>query len=339
MPLLRADDLWKSFPGRRTTWRTDSEPIQAVRGVSLSVSAGETLAIVGETGSGKTTLGRLLLRLITPDRGQISFDGTELSSLSSRDLRLLRREMQMIFQNPFSALDPRLRVGDQVSEPLLVHRLVTDKSRRRQRALELFERVGLEAAHMNRLPRELSGGQLQRVGIARALATTPRLLVCDEPVAALDMSSRAHIMNLLNQLQDEHGLAYVFITHDLSVLGASADKVAVMFEGTIVEFGSAHQILSEPRHPYTQMLLRSVPKLDPSERSILGAARIETPAPDPEVPVKSRSRVEGCPFAKRCPLVVEQCKTERPVLRITNGAAVACHLAHETNREIPSRAR
>jgi peptide/nickel transport system ATP-binding protein/oligopeptide transport system ATP-binding protein len=260
MSLLEASGLVKSYARRRNLFGRPRDQVQAVQGVSFSLAPGETLALVGESGAGKSTVGRLVLRLVEPDGGRLVFDGTDMLGLDRDALRRLRRGMQMIFQDPYSSLDPRITVGESIGEPLLVH-FGTARRERRERAVALLRRVGMSAGDADRLPGELSGGQLQRVAIARALTLNPRLIVCDEPVAALDVSIRAQVINLMKDLQEEFGVAYLFITHDLGLVEAIADRVAVMQQGRLVEEGTTAALFAAPREPYTRTLLAAVPRI------------------------------------------------------------------------------
>lgn len=260
MSLLQVEGLAKSYPRRHDFLGRVTDRVEAVSDVSLALGRGETLAIVGESGAGKSTVGRLILRLIEPDDGTILLDGVDLRALSSSELRAYRRHMQMIFQDPFSSLDPRMRIGDAVAEPMRLH-LTLHEDEREERARSLLRRVGLDESYAQRLPAGLSGGQLQRVVIARALALSPKIIVCDEPVAALDMSVRAQVLNLMAELQEEFGMSYLFISHDLSIVRAIADRVAVMSKGRIVETGETEQIFAAPSDRYTTELIRSIPKM------------------------------------------------------------------------------
>jgi len=270
-PVLEAVDLNKTYLKNRS-WlsrrRGGNEPVYAVKGVSFDLRPGETLAVVGESGAGKSSVGRLVLGLSRPDSGTVTFDGTDLSTVGARHLRALRPGMQMIFQDPYSSLDPRMTVGSSVVEPLIVH---SDLSRRDReaRAVRLLHRVGLGSGHLEKYPWEMSGGQLQRAAIARALTTDPKLIVCDEPVAALDLSIRAQVLRLLRDLQRETGVAYLFISHDLSLVRLIADRVAVMNAGEIVEQGTVEEIFQNPRQEYTKTLLRAIPSFDPRKRHLL----------------------------------------------------------------------
>jgi len=309
-PLLRAERLVKHFRGG----------IQAVDGVSFEVHSGETFALVGESGCGKSTTGRLVLRLLEPTSGQVWFDGRELSGLGERELRSLRREMQVIFQDPYSSLNPRMTVGAMLAEPLALHGL--HRGRAKQRVNELLGLVGLAPEHANRYPHEFSGGQRQRIGIARALAVEPRLIVCDEPVSALDVSVQAQVINLLQELQRRLGLAYVFIAHDLAVVRHIATRVAVMYLGKIVELADTRALFSEPRHPYSRALLASVPVPDP------GARRPSRSLLQGDVP-SAYAPPAGCRFHTRCPHARERCRAEEPLLVEAKGHATACHFWSE----------
>ncbi|MFC8513475.1 ABC transporter ATP-binding protein [Streptomyces sp. NPDC057257] len=318
--LLRATDVTKHYPLRADGFSRHRRTLRAVDGVSLEVRAGETLGIVGESGCGKSTLGRCLVRLTELTGGRVEFDGQDISGLSTRRLRPVRPGMQLVFQDPQASLNPRRRAGDIVAEPLLVHRY-GDAAAVRRRVAELFDVVGLSAAHLDRYPHEFSGGQRQRIGIARALATGPKLIVADEPVSALDVSIQAQVLNLFADLQDEFALTYVFIAHDLGVVRHVSDRIAVMYLGEIVELAGTEELYEAPAHPYTQALLSAVPEIDdgsdasPRERIVLTG---EVPSPV--------DRPTGCPFRTRCPYAREQCALERPRLAPTaSGRSVACH--------------
>jgi oligopeptide transport system ATP-binding protein len=293
--------------------------VRAVDGVSLDVEPGETVGLVGESGCGKSTLGRAAIRLITPTDGEIRFDGQEITRLSSNELRPLRRQFQMIFQDPYGSLNPRMTVENIIGEALDIHALAADAGARQRRVSELLSDVGLDASHANRYPHEFSGGQRQRIGIARALAVEPRLIVCDEPVSALDVSVQAQIVNLLRDLQTQRGLAYLFIAHDLAVVEHISRRVFVMYLGRVVESGESHEICRSPKHPYTQALLSAVPVVDPAARR----ARIVLTGDVPS-PIHPPS---GCPFHPRCPIAQARCRTDVPALReVGNGHQVSCHL-------------
>jgi oligopeptide transport system ATP-binding protein len=296
--------------------------LKAVSEVDLDVKAGETVGLVGESGCGKSTLGRTLLRLYEPTHGSITFDGTDITHLSQRAMRPMRKKMQMIFQDPYASLNPRMTIGATLAEPLDIHELVKTKQAREVRVLELLGKVGLRPEAAKRYPHEFSGGQRQRVGIARALAVNPRFIVCDEPTSALDVSIKAQIVNLLSDLQKQEDLTYLFISHDLRIVQHVSDRVAVMYLGRIVELAEADTLYREPKHPYTQALLSAVPSVDAKakrERIIL-----QGDVPSPMDPPK------GCPFHPRCPVKdkVPACFTELPPLTIKkNGSRAACHVA------------
>ena len=310
--LMRAEHLTKEFPVRRGL-------VHAVSDVSFSIEKGETLCVVGESGCGKSTLGRLLLRLIEPTSGKVFFDGQELTSLKREALRDARRGMQMIFQDPYASLDPRMSVGQIIMEPLVTHGVGGDRHEREQIAYGLLQTVGLSTEAFYRYPHQFSGGQRQRIGIARALALRPRMIVCDEPVSALDVSIQAQILNLLNSLQAEFDLTYLFISHDLSVVRYIGTRVCVMFLGKLCEIGDTASIYESPAHPYTKFLLESVPLPDPTKRDrpreIL-TGEVGSPVNPPS----------GCRFHPRCPYATARCRTEEPLLRdIGNGRMAACH--------------
>ncbi|WP_405654373.1 ABC transporter ATP-binding protein [Streptomyces sp. NBC_00019] len=311
--LLRAKDVTKHYPlGRKV--------LRAVDGVSLEVRTGETLGVVGESGCGKSTLGRCLVRLTELTGGRVEFDGQDISGLSARRLRPVRPGMQLVFQDPQASLNPRRRAGDIVAEPLLVHRY-GDAAAVRRRVAELFDIVGLAGAHLDRYPHEFSGGQRQRIGIARALATDPKLIVADEPVSALDVSIQAQVLNLFADLQEEFALTYVFIAHDLGVVRHVSDRIAVMYLGEIVELAGTEELYESPAHPYTQALLSAVPDIDdgtdaPVRERIVLTGEVPNPVDKPT----------GCPFRTRCPYARERCAEERPRLTATpSGRLAACH--------------
>jgi len=319
--LLRVGGLKKHFAvTRRHGFRTVREVVRAVDGIDLTVRVGETVGLVGESGCGKSTAGRAILRLLQPTAGRVEFEGVDLRALSGRALRELRRDMGIVFQDPMSALNPRMMVGDIVAEPLRAHGLAQSRREGLERARRLLEQVGLHPDFVERYPHEFSGGQRQRIGIARAIATDPKLLILDEPISALDISVRAQILNLLEDVQEQRGLAYLFIAHDLSVVRHICDRVAVMYLGVIVEEAPADRLFNAPKHPYTRALLASVPVPDPTHR--IARAPLEGDVPTP-VAIPS-----GCRFRTRCPLAQERCARETPTLRLlASDHHVACHFA------------
>ena len=317
--LLSVENLHKAFKVSAKRPGAPKLRLKAVDGVSFEIEAGETLGLVGESGCGKSTVGKLLLRLIEPDDGIIRFADKSVTGMPKRELTALRRDMQMIFQDPFSSLNPRMRVGEIIGEPLVVHDLVNGKDPRNQ-VLTLMDKVGLSAEHYDRYPHEFSGGQRQRIGIARTLAVQPRLVVADEPVSALDLSIQAQIVNLLKDLQEEFGLTYLFISHDLGVIEHVCDRVAVMYLGRIVEIASAEDLYDRPRHPYTEALMNAVPVPDPNRHRQKQVLSGEIPSPiDPPT---------GCHFHPRCPYAKDICQKEYPVLsEQLPGHKAACHFS------------
>ena len=307
--------LWHAISRRPAT-------VQAVTEIDLEIRRGETLGLVGESGCGKSTLGRTILRLLEPSAGRILFGTTELTAMSQRALRPLRRQMQMIFQDPYASLNPRMTVGTAIAEPLVIHGLAGSARERAERVAELLAKVGLRADAARRYPHEFSGGQRQRVGIARALACRPQFIVCDEPISALDVSIQAQIVNLLEDLQAAEQLTYLFISHDLKIVQHSCDRVAVMYLGRIVELAEARTLYRTPKHPYTQALLSAVPRIDPKARK--GRVLLAGDVPSPIDPPR------GCAFHPRCPVKDKPaaCFSELPRLRVLqNGAQAACHVA------------
>ena len=335
-PLLSVRDLRKHFPLTKGLLRLSSGAVKAVDGVSLDVNAGETLGLVGESGCGKTTTGRLLTRLIEPSSGSIVFDGQEIGHLSQRRLRPLRKDMQMIFQDPFSSLNPRHTVGTIVGAPFRIQH-IDPPGGRKKAVQELLELVGLNPEHYNRYPHEFSGGQRQRIGIARTLALRPKMIIADEPVSALDVSIQAQVVNLLEDLQDELGLTYVVIAHDLSVVRHIADRVAVMYLGKIVEMADRDTLYSRPRHPYTISLLSAVPVPDPRRREASARERVLL-AGDVPSPINPPS---GCHFRTRCWKAQEICALEEPPLVTKPGEpadhVIACHFPVADDEQVAGR--
>jgi peptide/nickel transport system ATP-binding protein/oligopeptide transport system ATP-binding protein len=319
--LLQIEDLFRHFTVQRTLFGRPLAAVKAVDGVSFSIEAGDTFALVGESGCGKSTLGRLILRLIEPQAGRIHFEGRDVTALKDGELRSFRRNAQLIFQDPYASLNPRRTVEQILLEPLYLHDVVP-APRRRGRVAELLRLVGLSAAAAQRYPHEFSGGQRQRIAIARALAVEPKLIICDEPVSALDVSIRSQVLNLLRELQQRLGLTYIFISHDLAVVKHIANKVAVMNLGQIVELAPARDLFAAPRHPYSRALLSAIPVTNPQvrrERIILRGELPSALAPPP-----------GCRFHTRCPFVIERCRIEEPRLALDiGGHAAACHRVGE----------
>jgi oligopeptide/dipeptide ABC transporter ATP-binding protein len=318
--VLRLDGVVKHYPAGRS--RLDRRAVHAVDGVTLSLQRGETLGLVGESGCGKSSLARCATRLVELTSGTVNFEGRDITRASQRELRPVRRRLQMIFQDPSGSLNSRRRVGSLIADPLAIHR-VGDRSSRRRRAQELMALVGLNPEHYNRFPGEFSGGQRQRIGVARALATEPSVLVCDEPVSALDVSVQAQVINLMRELQERLGLTYLFIAHDLAVVEHMSDRIAVMYLGKVVEVGPGEEVTSRPRHPYTQALLAAVPVPDPDLEDRRARTVVQGEPPSPVAPPP------GCRFASRCPYAEERCGVEEPVLRSVLGDGpvhqVACH--------------
>lgn len=325
-PILEVDGLVKHFPVTQgVVFKREVGRVKAVDGVDLRLARGETLGVVGESGCGKTTLARLLLAAERPTAGTVRFDGRDIFALPAGELRALRRRIQMVLQDPYSSLNPRMTVGDIVGEPFAIHPDAAPKGDRRGKVRELLELVGLDPDHVSRYPHQFSGGQRQRVGIARALALRPEVVVCDEPVSALDVSVRAQVMNLLAELQRELGLAYVFIAHDLAAVRHISDRVAVMYLGKVVEIGDEDQIYEHPTHPYTQALLSAVPVPDPDAPGWSGQIVLEGDPPSPLDPPS------GCRFRTRCWKVQDRCAEQVPELIPRDGSEhpSACHFASE----------
>ena len=314
--LLQVVGLEKHYPIQRGIWQRRVGTVRAVDGVSFELEQGETLGLVGESGCGKTTLARTIVRLTTPTAGHVLFDGMDVHGLDGQPLRKLHSKMQMIFQDPYSSLDPRMKIAASIGEPLAEHTSAS-RTERQERIRELMEIVGLDPSFSDRYPHEFSGGQRQRIGIARALALNPNLIVCDEPISALDVSIQAQIVNLLKDIQERFGLSYLFISHDLGMVRHLCDRVAVMYLGKFAEIGPGQDLFGKPRHPYTKALLASLPRPNQERaRKVLGD-EIPSPAEPPD----------GCPFHTRCPDVEPQCRNETPALRsVGETHQAACHL-------------
>ena len=332
MALVEVQELYKYFPIHAGLASRHVADVKAVDGVSFSIEGGETLGLVGESGSGKTTIGRLLLRLLPVTKGEIRFDGKDVLKMNGGDLRRLRRAVQIIFQDPFASLNPRMTVGDAIAEPLRIHGIVKGKAVE-ERVMDLLRRVGLRTYHANRYPHEFSGGQRQRVGIARALAVDPKFIVCDEPVSALDVSIQAQVINLLEDLQQQFGLTYLFIAHDLSVVRHISTRVAVMYVGKLVETADRDALYLNPLHPYTQALLSAIPIPDPAlekrRKRIVLVGDIPSPVNPPS----------GCRFHTRCPIAFEPCATlEPPFKEYAPGHFAACHWVEQHGGQAPNLA-
>ena len=330
MSLVEVRDLQKYFPIHAGLLSRHVADVKAVDGVSFDIAAGETLGLVGESGSGKTTIGRMLLHLLPATGGSIRYNGAEITTMRSNDIRRLRRQIQIIFQDPYASLNPRMTIGEIIGEPLRIHGIATGKAAQ-ERIQELLRLVGLRPYSANRYPHEFSGGQRQRIGIARALAVDPKFIVCDEPVSALDVSIQAQVINLLEDLQQQLGLTYLFIAHDLSVVRHISTRVAVMYVGKIVELSSRDDLYERPLHPYTQALLSAIPIPDPSaerrRKRIVLTGDIPSPVDPPS----------GCRFHTRCPLAFERCRVEDPAFTDYGGGHfTACHWVEEHNGAAPS---
>jgi peptide/nickel transport system ATP-binding protein len=325
-PVLEVENLVKHFVATRSAFGRPLTTVKAVDGISFALKSGETLAIVGESGCGKSTVGRLVMRLIPATAGRILLDGEDVTTLDDRKFRPYRRKIQLIFQDPFASLNPRMTVGEILAEPLMLHGIVP-AGERRSRVAELLRLVGLQSHQSARYPHEFSGGQRQRIVIARALAVEPRIIVCDEAVSALDVSIRAQILNLLKDLQARLGLAYIFISHDLGVVKHIADRIAVMYLGRIVETGPSDEVFADPRHPYTRALLSAIPVASPAARRERRILEVDVPSPIHPPP--------GCHLHPRCPYAADPCRRDRPMLEdVGTGHASACHFW----RELPSAA-
>jgi oligopeptide/dipeptide ABC transporter ATP-binding protein len=316
-PLLKVKGLKKYFPITRG-WRKEKVFVRAVDGIDLSIDRGETLGLVGESGCGKTTVGRLILKLIEPTEGELLFEGKNLAHMDKKEIHPMRRAFQIIFQDPFASLNPRMTVSEIVGRPMEIHGLV-ERSQRDERVYQLLDSVGLMREHLSRYPHEFSGGQRQRIGIARALATQPRLIVADEPTSALDVSVQAQILNLMKQLQREFGLTYLFISHNIGVIRHISDRVAVMYLGKVVEMAEKRALFQSPAHPYTKALLSAVPSLDPRRKR--DEVILEGDVPSPINPPS------GCRFHTRCRYTLPKCFEEEPFFhQVEDGRWVACHL-------------
>ena len=323
-PLLSVQHLCKEFPVESGVFgkRFSKRAVHAVNDVSFDIYAGETFGLVGESGCGKSTTGRCIMHLTRPTSGTVLFEGKDVSKMSKKELKEMRRNMQFIFQDPYASLNPRMTIGEIVSEPLVIHNVMPDAKEREEYVRGLLDVVGLNPEHINRYPHEFSGGQRQRVGIARAFALKPKLIICDEPVSALDVSIQVQVLNLLNDLQKEYGTAYLFIAHDLSVVQHISDNIGVMYLGNMMEYADWKDLYDRPHHPYTQSLLSAVPVPDPD---IQATRKRIVLAGDPPSPIDAPS---GCCFHTRCPMACEKCSQERPEFReVEPGHFCACHFA------------
>ncbi|MBW8826499.1 MAG: ABC transporter ATP-binding protein [Acidobacteria bacterium] len=328
LPLVQMTGVTKHFPIQRGVMRRTVGHVRAVDGVDMTIPSGSSMGLVGESGSGKSTLGRLMLRLIEPTSGTIMFEDSDVTRLKARSLRRIRRHMQMVFQDPYSSMDPRSSVGDSVAEPLRTQLGLRGRELD-ERVADLFRLVRLSPTYRGRYPNEFSGGQLQRIAVARALATNPKLVVCDEPVSSLDVSTKAEVINLLADLQDELGIAYLFIAHDLGVVRHVSDRIGVMYLGRLVEEGDAEAVYSSPKHPYTQALLSAIPVPDPVVQRSRTRIVLEGDLPSPANPPS------GCHFHTRCPYVMDVCRAVDPPLAVTSdGTRVFCHLIPPTGAEV-----
>ena len=320
-PIMKIRHLTKEFKIKSKKLGGKPQILHALSDVSLDVYEGETLGIIGESGCGKSTLGRTIVQLHQATSGSVEYQGKDLFSLTGAERTAMKRNIQMVFQDPYSSLDPRNTCENIIAEPLKIHQIITDKKERQDRVLQLMREVGLDIQHMNRYPHEFSGGQRQRINVARALSLNPRVIICDEPVSALDVSIQAQVLNLFNRLQREHNLTYIFISHDLGVIKHVSDRIAIMYLGRVVELCAASQIYENPLHPYTKALLSAIPPESPFEKKERIVLKGEIPSPIGEQ--------VGCPLAGRCPNCTERCTREIPELKDTgDGHQVACFLYH-----------
>ncbi len=320
--ILEAKGIKKYFPIKKGFFQRVVGQVKAVDDIDFVVKRGETLGLVGESGCGKSTLGRTLIRLYEPTAGEIQFDGANFLKAKGQNLREQRKDIQMIFQDPYASLDPRMTVGQIIEQPFHIHNMLGAKERE-TRVKQLLELVGLKASHINRYPHEFSGGQRQRISIARAIALEPKLIICDEPVSALDVSIQAQILNLLKDLQERLSLTYIFISHDLSVIEHVCDRIAVMYLGRIVELASRDQLFSQPQHPYTQALISSIPSLGSGKKKMSKILTGEIPSPI--------NPPSGCSFHPRCPYKMDICSQKTPVLELSHGHLKSCHLNQNIN--------
>lgn len=322
--ILRTTDLKKYFPIHKGFFMREVAKVKAVDGIDLTVGRGETLGLVGESGCGKSTLGRALIRLYEPTHGTIQFDGIDFLNISGNQLREKRRDIQMIFQDPYASLDPRMTIGQIIEQPFQIHNLL-NTTERKLRVKQLLELVGLKASHVNRYPHEFSGGQRQRISIARAIALNPKLIICDEPVSALDVSIQAQILNLLEDLQEKFNLTYIFISHDLSVIEHVCDRIAVMYLGKIVELAGRDELFNNPRHPYTQALMSSIPSIGTGKKKMTKILTGEIPSPI--------NPPSGCAFHPRCPHKMDICSQKVPIFSGKENHKQACFLFDSNNEE------
>lgn len=319
--LFQIKDLNKQFSIKGNSFSRTKQYVHAVNDINLELFEGETLGIVGESGCGKTTLGRMMIRLIEPSSGQILFQGNDISHLNEKEMRPYRKDIQIIFQDPYSSLNPRMTVGDIIAEPLVFQKSFS-KNDIQKRVKDLMKLCGLDPIYVNRYPHEFSGGQRQRIGIARAIALSPKCIICDEPVSALDVSIQSQIINLLMELQKKENLTYVFIAHNLDVVYHISDRIGVMYLGSIVELGNKKQVYNNSKHPYTKALLKSIPRIDFESEPLKAQLKGDLPSPV-DLP-------EGCPFSSRCPECEDICLIEKPEFReLSDGHFVACHFAKE----------